>query len=110
MVIFGFLASLRGGLSVRDLDFNLPQKIHDLLRLVSLHQHDRTATRRILSHFTWYKNPRSGHAIQTRFIAPVMASIINSMIPIPRGMPTISKTQPAKTTPMMPALKSTKPS
>lgn len=34
-----FVAGLRGGLSVRDLDFNLPQQRHDLLRLVFPHRH-----------------------------------------------------------------------
>jgi hypothetical protein len=39
-----FLAGLRGGLSVRDLHFKLPQKHQDLLRLVSLNRHDRSSS------------------------------------------------------------------
>jgi len=36
--VHGFLAGLRGGLSVGDLHFNLPQQSYDLLRFVPLHR------------------------------------------------------------------------
>ena len=48
-----FLAGLRGGLSVRDLHFNLPQQRYDLFRLVSLHRHVQLPFRVILSHSRW---------------------------------------------------------
>jgi serine/threonine protein kinase len=39
----GFLAGLRGGLSVGDYSFNLPQQAHDLLRLVPPNGHDQSS-------------------------------------------------------------------
>jgi hypothetical protein len=53
--------------TVRDFHFDLPQQRHDLLRLVLLI--DMTGLPpRILSHLTWYKNPRSG-----QFAGPLVA-------------------------------------
>src|SRR5207302_3095921 len=40
---FGFLTGLRGRLSVRDSYFDLPQQIHNLLRLVPPDAHDRSS-------------------------------------------------------------------
>jgi hypothetical protein len=39
----GFLAGLRAGLSVGDGHFNLPQRCHNLLRLVASHGHDQSS-------------------------------------------------------------------
>jgi hypothetical protein len=49
----GFLAGLRGGLSVGDPYFNLPQQRHALLRLVPSYRHVQLPSSEILSHSSW---------------------------------------------------------
>jgi hypothetical protein len=49
----GILAGLWSSLPVGDLDFDLPQQGHNLLRLEPLDGHDRSSSKEILPHFTW---------------------------------------------------------
>jgi DNA-binding winged helix-turn-helix (wHTH) protein len=72
---FGFLAGLRGGLSVRNSYFNLTQQRHNLLCFVSLHRHVQLSFRVILSHSRWTHLPRPRHG-QHSYLQSVLGVLV----------------------------------
>jgi hypothetical protein len=77
---FCFFAGLRGSLPVRNIHFNLPQQIHDLLRLVPLRGHGQPSSSfEIHSQFGWYKNPRSGQASVLKEMMPTVRIVLFTM-------------------------------